>query len=69
MPDLQAFVQQHGDWRRLPPNVWESFTLEQQANIKAHGCFRGVKPAEWTMWDRRMADWQARRRLRSGGAP
>jgi hypothetical protein len=81
-PDLQAFVRQHGDWRRLPPfvrqdgdwrrlppEVWASFTPQEQEDIKAGGCYRAVTPAEWAMWDQRMADWQARQRLRSGSAP
>ena len=68
-PDLQAFVRQHGDWRRLPPDVWASFTTQQQERIKANGSYRAVTPAEWAIWDQRMADWQARRRLRSGSAP
>jgi hypothetical protein len=68
-PDLQAFVRQHGDWRRLPPDVWASFTRRDQEKIKAGGCYGAVTPAEWARWDQRMADWQARRRLRSGSAP
>jgi hypothetical protein len=68
-PDLQAFVRQHGDWRRLPPDVWASFTPQDQEKIKANGSYCAVTPAKWAMWDQRMADWQARRRLRSGSAP
>ena len=68
-PDLQAFVRQHGDWRRLPPDVWASFEPKDQEKIKTNGSYRAVTPAEWAMWDQRMADWQARRRLRSGNAP
>ena len=67
-PDLQSFVRQHGDWRRLPPDVWASFTPQEQEDIKANGSYRAVTPAEWAMWDQRMADWQARRRLRLGSA-
>ena len=68
-PDLQVFVRQYGDWRPLPPDVWASFTPQQQERIKANGSYRAVTPAEWAIWDQRMADWQARRRLRSGSAP
>ena len=68
-PDLQVFVRQHGDWRRLPPDVWASFPPQQQERIKANGSYRAVTPADWARWDQRMADWQARRRLRSGSAP
>jgi hypothetical protein len=63
-PDLQDFIRQHGDWRRLPPEVWASFAPEQQANIKANGSHRAVAPAEWAIWDRLVADWQAGRRAR-----
>ena len=48
-PDLQAFVRQHGDWRRLPPDVWASFTPQEQEDIKANGSYRAVTPAEWAM--------------------
>ena len=68
-PHLQVFVRQYGDWRPLPPDVWASFTPQQQERIKANGSYRAVTPADWARWDHRMADWQARRRLRSGSAP
>jgi broad specificity phosphatase PhoE len=63
-PDLQAFVRQYGDWRRLPPDVWESFPPEQQARVKVHGSYRAVTPEEWAILDQRVAEWQARRRSR-----
>jgi hypothetical protein len=63
-PDLQAFVRNFGDWRRLPADVWNSFTPIDQANIRANGSYRVITPAEWAIWDGLVADWQARRRSR-----
>jgi hypothetical protein len=43
--DLQAFVRQHGDWRRLPPDVWASFAPQEKEDIKANGSYRAVTPS------------------------
>src|SRR5262249_17832510 len=59
-PDLQAFVRQHGDWRRLPPHVWASFTPQEQEGIKANGSYRAETPAEGAMRGQRIAGSQGR---------
>jgi hypothetical protein len=63
--DPQAFIRD-GDYRRLPPDVWESFTPEQQALVKEHGSYQAVTPQEWPLRDQLMANWQAWRRSRTG---
>jgi hypothetical protein len=63
-PDLQAFIRQHGDWRRIRPDVWMNYTPQQQALIKISGAYSGVTAQEWAEWDRLNAEWQARRRER-----
>jgi len=63
-PDLRAFIRQHGDWRRIPLDVWASYTPHQQALIKISGAYSALTAEEWTEWDRLNADWQIRRRER-----
>jgi hypothetical protein len=64
-PDLQKFIREHGDWRRLPPDYFDRFPPEERErhwqNVRANGAYSVITRAEWAEWDRLNEDWQARR--------
>jgi hypothetical protein len=68
-PDLQEFVRRHGDWRRMPPERWAGYELEEQERMRRCGAYSLVTAAEWAEWDPLNAAWQERRRLAYGPAP
>jgi hypothetical protein len=66
VPDLADFVREHGDWRRMLPERWATYTPKQQELMQRSGVYSLVTAEEWHEWDRLNAEWQARRRLRYG---
>src|SRR5262249_17462601 len=64
-PDLQAFIREHGDWRRLPPNYFDRQPTQGRErgwpNGRANGAYSVITPEEWAEWDRLMAEWRTRR--------
>jgi hypothetical protein len=65
-PDLQDFVRKHGDYRRMPPEIWATFDRASQLNMMRNGVFRLVRPEEWEAYDAAVAAWQAKRKARYG---
>jgi len=65
-PDLQDFIREHGDWRRLPADYFDAYPEPDRErhwkNVRANGAYSVITPDEWAQWDRRMAAWRARRR-------
>jgi hypothetical protein len=58
-PDLAEFVRQHSDWRRMPPEQWARYAVEQQETMRPCSLVIAV---ERTEWEHLHAEWQARRR-------
>ena len=67
-PDLQAFVRKYGDYRRVPPETWVTYSESEQASMIRNGVFSLVTPEEWLAYDRAVKAWQLQRRERYGGA-
>lgn len=53
----------YADWLRANP------APDLQELVARHGGYDKIPPEAWAEHDRAMADWQARRRTRSAGAP